>query len=79
MRQESILFLFPGEPIVINQEHRREISGFISNHRPIPSQTNQVPVRKSSNIEQQLISVAQRLSLHKQNEENVETIHLIKK
>ncbi|CAF1099568.1 unnamed protein product [Adineta ricciae] len=67
------------EPIVINQEHRREICGFISNHRPIPSQTNQVPVRKSSNIEQQLISVAQRLSLHKQNEENVETVHLTKK
>ncbi|UJR33380.1 hypothetical protein I4U23_020828 [Adineta vaga] len=61
-----------GDSIVTNDQHRREISGFVNNHRPIPSQINQTPPRKSSNIEQQLISVAKRLSLHKQYDENIE-------
>ncbi|CAF0740537.1 unnamed protein product [Rotaria sp. Silwood1] len=48
------------------QQYRREISGFVNNHRPVPSITNSTPPGRSSTTEQQLISVAQRLSLTKQ-------------
>ncbi|CAF1260894.1 unnamed protein product [Adineta steineri] len=58
------------------QQHRREISGFVNNHRPVPFIPNNTPPRRQSDTEQQLISVAQRLSLSKQasiiNNDNVE-------
>ncbi|CAF3881392.1 unnamed protein product [Rotaria sp. Silwood2] len=50
----------------VQQQYRREISGFVNNHRPVPPITNSTPQRKSSTTDQQLISVAQRLSLTKQ-------------
>ncbi|CAF4654823.1 unnamed protein product, partial [Rotaria socialis] len=49
------------------QQYRREISGFVNNHRPVPPITSSTPPRRSSTTtEQQLISVAQRPSLSKQ-------------
>ncbi|CAF0727311.1 unnamed protein product [Rotaria sordida] len=48
------------------QQYRREITGFVNNHRPVPPIINSTPPRKSSTTDQQLISVAQRLSLTKQ-------------
>ncbi|CAF4647576.1 unnamed protein product, partial [Rotaria magnacalcarata] len=59
------------------QQYRREISGFVNNHRPVPPITSSTPPGRSSiTTEQQLISVAQRPSLSKQapiiNNENGE-------
>lgn len=60
-----LLLLFPG--VTGQSDYRREIIGYVNNHRPIPPLTSHTPPRKTSATEQQLISVAQRLSLSKQN------------
>jgi hypothetical protein len=44
-------------------QHRRQISGYVNNHRSVPSLTNATPPRRSSTSEQQLVSATHRLSL----------------
>jgi hypothetical protein len=56
--------LLPGDSTSTGQ-HRRQISGFVNNHRPVPSITSSTPPRRSSTTEQQLISAIQRLSFSK--------------
>jgi hypothetical protein len=46
-------------------QHRRQISGFVNNHRSVPPITSTTPPRRSSTNEQQLMSATQRLSLTK--------------
>jgi hypothetical protein len=49
----------------ISAQHRRQISGYVNNHRPVPAITSATPPRRSSTSEQQLTPAAQRLSLTK--------------
>jgi hypothetical protein len=83
IKQEYILFLITGDSISTGQQHRREISGFVNNHRPVPPIASYTPPRRLSTTEQQLISVAQRLSLSKKtpliNNDNVEVNSPIKR
>jgi len=46
-------------------QHRRQISGFVNNHRSVPPITSSTPPRRSSTSEQQLVSATHRLSLTK--------------
>lgn len=46
-------------------QHRRQISGYINNHRTVPPITSATPPRRSSTSEQQLVSAIHRLSLTK--------------
>lgn len=64
----KILFLITGDSIAASQQqYRREISGFVNNHRPVPSASSNTPPRRSSTTDQQQVSVVQRPSLTKQN------------
>ncbi len=60
----NFLLLITGDS---GQQHRREISGYVNNHRTVPSMTSNTPPRRSSIPEQRIISVAKRFSLNKQN------------
>jgi hypothetical protein len=46
-------------------QQRRQISGYVNNHRPVPPIISATPPRRSSTSEQQLTSAVQRLSLTK--------------
>ena len=45
--------------------HRRQITGYVNNHRPVPPMTTATPPRRSSINEQPVTSAAHRLSLSK--------------
>jgi hypothetical protein len=42
--------------------HRRQITGFINNHRSTPSMTSNVPFQRTSTSEQQLIALGHRFN-----------------
>lgn len=46
-------------------QHRRQITGYVNNHRPVPPMTTATPPRRSSINEQPITSAAHRLSFTK--------------
>lgn len=54
----------PGSALTTSNQsqHRRQISGHVSNHRPAPLVANHTPPRRSSNAELQFVASIHRLS-----------------
>ncbi len=65
----SIVFITGDSPTSVSTstslQHRRQISGYVNNHRSVPPITSTTPPRRSSTSEQQLISAIHRLSFSK--------------
>ncbi|CAF3306701.1 unnamed protein product [Rotaria socialis] len=55
-KEDSVTSLSISTSLPKSQQHRQQISGFINNHRPVPSMTSSTPIRKSSTSEQQVAS-----------------------
>ena len=51
-------------PVDQQQAHRRQISGFVNNHRPVPPMTSSTPPQRSSVTEQQLFEQNHRAHSH---------------
>jgi hypothetical protein len=51
-------------PVDQQQAHRRQISGFVNNHRPVPTMTSSTPPQRSSVTEQHLLELNHRVNLH---------------